>query len=108
MATFQEKCSLQKRGAVDPLPSEEVEGLLVGNEIAFWRGAESSYGSDAVRIFPAIYRGEKAFIIQRTWCAAMGYCASGTEEDILSFEEGVDLLLKHGAYSHMWSEEFAP
>ena len=102
---FFEKTTLAQRGAVDPAPNEYVNGLLVDDSpIGRWEEGQSQYGSDAVRIYPAHHCGEKCFLLQKIWCPENGYCASGTEEEIISFEEGVKLLLAHGAYEHMWEK----
>lgn len=102
---FFEKAHLQQRGAVGPAPDEYINGLLVDDSpIGRWEEGECQYGSDAVRIYPAYHCGKKAFLLERVWCPELGYCASGTEETVISFEEGVKLLLAHGAYENMWAK----
>jgi len=92
---------MENRGAVEPAPSSEVDGsLLVGVEPALeFDGNESRYGSDSIEIFPAFYKGERAWLRRETWQAAYGYSAIGTQESILSFEEGVKIFLEHGAFA---------
>ena len=82
---------------------EEVEGsLLVGEIIHTWNGGHDHYGSEDYYLRPAYYKGEKAFLKSWSWCPAPGYCASGEGESILTFDEGVKLLLKLGAYERMF------
>ena len=104
---FVEKFELECRGPVDPEPPVEVNGtLLVGEEaIATWDEGQSSYGCDIVRVYPAYHNGKRAWIVSRTWDAAPGYSASGTEEEILPFEDGVKLLLEHGVYEHLFARQ---
>jgi len=92
--------SLENRGAVDPAPSSEVDGsLLVGVDLALgFDGNESQYGVDSVDIFPAFYRGERCWLRRETWQAAYGYSARGTQESVISFEEGVKIFLERGVF----------
>ena len=102
---FFERTTLKKRGAVEPAPDEYVDGLLVDDApTGRWEEGETQYGSDAVRVYPAYHCGKKCFLVERVWSPAMGYCASGTEEEIVSFDEGVKMLLVHGAYENMWAK----
>jgi hypothetical protein len=91
---------LENRGAIDPAPSSEVEGLLVGTEsVLEFEANHSSYGEDSVEIFPAFYEGKRAWLRRETWQAAYSYSASGTQEFILSFEDGVKLFLERGVFA---------
>lgn len=99
---FFERTTLKRRSAVDPAPDEYINGLLVDDEpIGRWEEGQCQYGSDAVRVYPAYHCGKKVFLLERVWCPSMGYCVSGTEEEIISFEDGVKMLLAHGAYENM-------
>ncbi len=93
--------TLQNRGAVDPAPSTSDEGtLLIGEKsVLSFYGNESSYGSDSIEIFPAFHNGERCWLKRAEWDAAWGYSASGTQEYILSFEEGVKLFLERGIFA---------
>lgn len=104
---FKEKNYLEQRDSTSQLSPEEISGksLLVGTCIATWNEGHTEYGFDDVEIFPAYHDGEKAFLISRDWNASAPYCAEGTEEEIISFKEGVNLLLSKGAYEHLFKEE---
>jgi hypothetical protein len=93
--------SLQCRGAVDPLPDEEVTGtLLVATHPALQYVAdEGTYGHNFVSILPAFYNGERSWLKREEWEAAYGYSASGTSEEIISFEDGVKIFLEHGVFN---------
>jgi hypothetical protein len=102
---FKEKDFLLCRGAVNQNEPERIENLLIGERaIGKWddRSRSPGYGWDYVKMYPAYYKGEKTFVEERIWCPAEGYSASGTEERVISFEEGVKILLKKGAYEHIW------
>lgn len=98
--TYIEIESLQNRGAVDPGPDTEVAGsLLVGEQRALqFETAESQYGNDYVEIFPAFHDGQRAWLRRDTWRPAHGYSASGIQEKILSFEDGVKFFLERGVF----------
>lgn len=93
---------LECRGAVDPSEPEPVEGsLLVGTTSVLEFEDHSrapSYGYDAVDIFPAFHNGKRCWLRRDSWSPAYGYSASGTQEYILSFEEGVKLFLERGVF----------
>lgn len=93
--------TLQTRGAVDPGPDEEVEGsLLVGTKsvISYTEG-QCSYGEESVSIFPAFHDGKRCWVKRDVWCPAYGYSASGTQEYILPFEDGVKIFLAQGVFA---------
>jgi hypothetical protein len=96
-----EKKTLARRGPIDPLPPIDVKGtLLVGEQpVLDYEEGHINTGCDHVEIFPAFYNGKRAWLRRATWNPAWGYTASGTWEDILSFEEGVMLFLEHGAFA---------
>lgn len=98
--------ALACRGAVDPAPSEEVEGtLLVGTTPILWFDAhETPYGEDRCYIFPASHNSQQCWLRRDVWMPARGYSASGTSEYLLSLEEGVSLLTPH----EMFNLEVAP
>src|SRR2546430_16909299 len=91
---------LECRGAVDPGAPEEVEGtLLVATEAVLkFRDNQSSYGEDYVSILPAFHNGVRCWLRREEWCPAYGYSASGTQEEIISFEDGVKLFLERGVF----------
>ena len=103
---FEEWETLASCGPIDQLEDKEVEGtLLVGvKPIGEWKKDHSQFGHNNVDIFPAYHNGEKVFVVRETWQPDydQGYCAQGTDEYIMSFEEGVKLLLEHGAYRHLF------
>lgn len=101
---------LECRGAVDPAPSEQVEGtLLVGTKPAlqFYDG-QTQYGEDRVSIFPAFHNGIRSWLRREVWEAAGHYSASGTQEFVISFEAGVKLFLERGVFGFPVPEEVTP
>lgn len=98
---YVEVYELANRGAVDPAPSEEVAGiLLVGTEhVLHFYCHQTSYGEDSTYIFPAIHNGQRAWPCRDVWSAAKGYSASGTNEYILPFEQGVTIFLEREVFA---------
>lgn len=96
MTLYVERIGLASRGAVDPGPTLLVDGtLLVGTQnVLHYEANHSLYGNDDVYIFPAFHNGVRCWLKRSNWEAAYGYSASGTDESIISFEEGVALFLK--------------
>jgi len=92
---------LENRGAVDPAEPSDVEGtLLVGTQPALkFTANHSQYGEDYVSIFPAFHNGERSWLKRAEWSHAYGYSASGTQEDVLSFEDGVKLFVERGVFA---------
>ncbi len=97
---------LQNRGAVDPAESSEVDGvLLVGTQPSLTFEANySQYGNDYIKIFPAFHNGERCWLQREEWSPAYGYSASGTQESLISFEEGVALFLERGVFEFVKPE----
>lgn len=98
---FVEKKTLANRDAINPMPDEDVEGvLLVAEEPALtWEDGHIRFGHDYNSLFPAVYKGEKAWLLQAVWQPVRGYCASGTTESILNFENGAKILIDQGKFS---------
>lgn len=107
---YEEKRTLARRGPVEPLPPEEVEGvLLVATEpVVTWEGSHSRYGCDSVSLFPAFYGGERVWLSRCVWCPAHPYCARGTEERVLGFVDGAKLLIEKGAFEHLFQDTLQP
>lgn len=102
---FKEKLTL----SVDQNPNgsytQDVEGtLLVGDVIFSWDGDYDHYGNHSYTLSPCYHNGEKAFLKSWTWYPADGYSASGEGEGILTFKDGVELLINQGAYKHMFKD----
>lgn len=103
---YEEKRTLLCRGAVDQLPEEKVNGiLLVGKTICQYESNHSHYGNDVTSLAPAFQNGDRGFLIKNSWCPAPGYCAEGTEEHFISLQEGIEILIKIGAYEHLFKKE---
>ena len=97
---YYEKTYLQTRGPNEALPHQEVNRFLVGNtSVAHFVGKRSSYGHDICHLYPAWVGGERGWLLERAWSAAYGYCATGTEETLLSFREGVEIMISEGIFS---------
>lgn len=96
---FREKRTLQQRGPVDSEPDSEVETFLVSTTCVLrWDSAHSQCGHDSNLLYPAWIAGKRGFMRRSVWQPSRGYSASGTEEWLLSFEEGVALLVEHHVY----------
>jgi len=81
-----------------------VEGLLVGVEaVAEIPGPADRVGELSMKVYPALHNGVKCWLTERWFKVFSG---QGTDpwpgEEIISFEEGVKLLLERGAYDHLW------
>jgi hypothetical protein len=89
--------SLACRGPIEQMEDEEVEGeLLVGKKhILEWETEENLYGNDLCYLFPAINNGERCWVRRDEWEPAYGYSAEGIAEYIISFEEGLRLLIQY-------------
>lgn len=98
---YTEVRTLERRGPIDPEPSEPVEGiLLVATEsVLRYEDHHSQYGYDEVFLFPAVHRGERCWLRREEWYPAPTYSASGTNEQLIPFEEGVSILIEHECYA---------
>lgn len=107
MIKYIEIKTLACRGAVDSEPDEGVDGILLIAEksISIESSGHTQYGYDRRFITPAIYNGKRAWVRRNVWQPARGYCASGTSESILNFEDGVKLLIENGYFSFPITEE---
>ena len=100
-----EETVLAQRGPVEPSESVEVPTFLrAKSSVAVWTEGHTDFGCDQVFVFPAWVQGRRAWLIQKQWCAAHGYCACGTSESIVGFEEGAKLLLDHGMFNFPFPE----
>jgi hypothetical protein len=87
---------------------DEGETLLIGEKcICKWEETIDDRGGYNHFIFPAFYNGKKSFLQRRRWWAGEGYSSGndGKHEEIIKFEDGVKLLLEHGAYEWMFENE---
>jgi hypothetical protein len=101
---YTKNSTLETRGNVDPGSPVEVESYMKGEEIAQWTEGHTQYGMDYVTLFPCFNKEHgDCFLVERVWDPATGYCASGTEEEIISFTEGIELLCLHGIFP--WTKQ---
>jgi len=86
---------------------EEVDGsLLVGQKKIFGYDEDNSnYGWNDCQIFPAFYKGDKAFLIRKIWRPISPYEGHGCHEEIVSFLKGATLLIEKGAYEHLFKKD---
>ena len=97
--TYRERATLLRRDACNQAPPEETETFLIGNRmIAEYEENHSSYGCDVTRMYPAWKEGKRAFLLDRGCNPAQGYSAEGTEEVLISFEDGLRIILEKGLY----------
>ena len=96
---FKEKQTLSTRGPVDPGPDEETSTYLIGESpLARWEDNHSQYGCDCCSLYPIWQDGERRFLLRKSWAPEENYTASGDEEEIITFEEGVKLLCEKGCW----------
>ena len=109
MMNYSEQSTLMQRGPVEQMEDIEVEVFLRGDRtIAIWDEGHQQAGHDECLLFPAFAKGGRCWLLSRRWHAGGGYSASGTEEEILTFEEGVKLLCEKGCWSAFPFEEAFP
>jgi hypothetical protein len=83
--------------------SESVFGLLIGKErVAEYYGDIDQYGRWANKLYPAWYKGERCWLESGQWAPNEGYCAEMRNQRILTFQEGVKILMKQGCFKHLW------
>lgn len=89
------ECSLLKtRSAVEQDADTDVPTFLCAEYCVLkWEDRHSRAGKDKVGLFPAWVEGKRAFMIRRDWCAGHGYTADGIHDTLITFEEGVKLLV---------------
>lgn len=104
---FYEIKSLEHGWNNDVGKHEEVDGtLLVGEKCILRFYTEmSSMGSFYAKMYPAFYNGERSFFITETWKADNGYSAVCTQDKIITFEDGVKILIKNGVFNFENIEE---
>lgn len=105
--------TLRSRGPVDQEPDREVDGvLLVGDRPALeFEDRHSQAGCDAVTIYPAFTGAEpfQCWLVHRRWHAAHGYSASGVQENVIPFAQGVQIFLERGVFTLILpTEQIAP
>lgn len=100
MVQYIEQTTLSNRGPVDQGAEIDIAGsLLVGTDYALtYREDFTTYGHDTVYIFPAFVNGERGWLKRAVRDANFGYSASGTQETILTFDEGVKIFLEHETF----------
>jgi len=104
--TYKEVRTIANRGAIEQAEDSDIFGLLVGDQLALkYDDNHSQYGYDAVRIYPAFYDGKRSWFKTERWYPGHGYSASGYQEIILSFEDGVKIFLERGVFSFPIPEE---
>jgi len=96
---YVERNSLMQRDSTRSIEDLPVDTWLTGDlKIIIFEENHSEFGCDACALYPAFVNGKKAFHVIRNWDAAHGYCAEGVEEELISFSQGVKLLVRLGAY----------
>jgi len=96
---FVEQNTLKTRGPVDSQPDEECEMFLRSEtSVLRWESGHSRAGYDVNDLFPAWIGGKRGFMLRRMWWALSPYSAEGTQDVLLSFEQGVKILIEQGVY----------
>lgn len=100
---FTEKKELATRGPVSQEPPRAApKGLLVGRKVCQFDDSPQYAGYDEVSIYPAFRGGERCWLVRRAWCPDVGYIAEGINEEIVSLEEGIELVVKSGCIEHLF------
>ena len=99
--TYKQIRTLRTRSPIEQLPDREVDGvLLVGQQPAIeFEDRHSDAGWDAVALYPAFSDGAQCWLELRRLYAAHGYSASGVQERVMSFEDGVQIFLERGVFA---------
>lgn len=99
--------SLNQRSATEQENDEPVDGsLLVGeNHILDFVDNESEYGHDSCLLYPAFHNGTKCWLLYCNWSASGNYCASGSQEEILDYQTGVNILVDEEFFSSHHEKE---
>jgi hypothetical protein len=96
---FIEQSTLKTRSGVSSEPDIEVKTFLRSDvSVLRWESGHNVAGYDVNNLFPAWVKGKRAFMLRRSWRALSPYNAEGTQEDLLTFKEGVKILIEQGVY----------
>ena len=96
---FIEQDTRKTRSSISAEPDEECETFLRSEtSVLRWESGHSVAGYDVNNLFPAWVKGKRAFMLRRSWRALSPYNADGTQEDLLTFKEGVKILIERGVY----------
>lgn len=101
--------ALARRGAVEqdrdePLPKDDLL-MVTDRPVLEWYGEDSHYGQDRCTLYPAVRKGARCWMLQKVWYPARGYSASGTEQEVISFQDGVELFLERGVFKFPMPEK---
>ena len=96
---FEVRDTLLSRGPIEGQEPERAESLLVGDAaVATWFDNHFPQGHDACALFPAWHEGKRVWLLRQVWSAANGYSAWGTQDAILEFAAGIQLLVERGKW----------
>ena len=102
---FEERYTLQCRGAIEGLEPEPIDSLLVSpTPVAMWVANRISYGHDDCSLFAAWRSGDRAWLLREVWSPARGYSAWGTQDTILGLEAGIRILVECGRLDSIFGE----
>jgi hypothetical protein len=86
------KEALSQMGALEPEADIPVEGLQMSDTaVVTYNRPMNEYGSWDCELFPATQNGNECYLLRETWVAKPGYSAHGSNERILSKEQGEKL-----------------
>ena len=96
---FIEQNTLKTRSGVSSEPDVEIKTFQRSEtSVLRWESGHNVAGYDCNNLFPAWVKGKRAFLLRRVWRALSPYNADGTQEDLLTFEQGVKILIEQGVY----------
>jgi hypothetical protein len=93
---------LSTRGPIESGPDIDVDGVLLvadDSPALVFTTRHSDLGHDRVEIYPAFHNGDQSWLRRCTWMPGFGYSASGTQESILPFEDGLRIFLERGVFA---------
>lgn len=86
----------------------ETDILLVAKEMNIGSfKIKYDYTVENLTVYPAVYRGDKAFFWESKESSTQNDLYFKTVEGVWSFEEGAKFLIKQGAFQHLFSKDVA-
>lgn len=74
-----------------------------GKPLLSWSWGENDRGCNQSSLFPALKKGKNAWLLETRWISSGHYNWSEGDEIILSYKEGVKMLLENGAFNDIFS-----
>jgi hypothetical protein len=101
---YQIRTIIRNAGSVEQLEPEEGT-LLVGEIVLQYEDKHFGEGCEYIRISPAFKDGQRCFFKTSEWWPGQGYCAEGIQDTILTYEDGLDILVQKGMFEGLFHSE---